>query len=376
MIPLLASEVTAPPETIPLLITFILIALVFSFLCSIAEAVLLSVTRPYILNLTKKGKKSGTTLATLKKDVDRPLAAILTLNTIAHTAGAGLAGAQAAVLFKGGWSMAIYNTIFILVLLIASEIIPKTIGATYWKQLAPNVAIGVKALMWLLKPFVWLSGFISKRLGGAGGHGQSMSREEFQAMAELVSNEGHMDQKESVMLRNLLVFRDTKVDSIMTPRTVVFRLPMTCTVREYVEEHLESPFSRVPLFGVDGDDVKGFVLRVQILKAHTQGQLDQTLGDLMQTISAVPGETTVMRIFAQITEAGEHIALVVDEFGSLQGIVTLEDVVETLIGFEIVDETDQNIDMQHAARELWRHRAKRMGLEVEPEDTSDKPAAS
>ena len=151
----------------------------------------------------------------------------------------------------------------------------------------------------------------------------------------------------------------------MTPRTVVFRLPMSFTVREYVEQHLESPFSRIPLIGVDGDDVNGFVLRVQILKAHSKGELDKPIGEFMQSISAVPGETTVMMLFAQITEAGEHIALVVDEFGSMQGVVTLEDVVETLIGFEIVDETDQNIDMQHAARELWRKRAKRMGLEVE-----------
>jgi|MDTC01.1.fsa_nt_gb CBS domain containing-hemolysin-like protein len=348
------------------LTTYILIALVFSFLCSIAEAVLLSVNRPYIENLTKQGKKVGPKLAAFKKDVDGPLAAILSLNTIAHTAGAGLAGAQAAFVFQNvGWKLTVYNTLFILILLIGSEIIPKTIGALYWKRLAPSVAIGIQWLMWILKPFVWMSGFISRRLGGAGAHGQTMSREEFQAMAEMVSNEGQMDPKESVMLRNLLRFRDTKVDSIMTPRTVVFRLPMSFTVREYVEQHLESPFSRIPLIGVDGDDVNGFVLRVQILKAHSKGELDKPIGEFMQSISAVPGETTVMMLFAQITEAGEHIALVVDEFGSMQGVVTLEDVVETLIGFEIVDETDQNIDMQHAARELWRQRAKRMGLEVE-----------
>ena len=207
------------------LTTYILIALVFSFLCSIAEAVLLSVNRPYIENLTKQGKKVGPKLAAFKKDVDGPLAAILSLNTIAHTAGAGLAGAQAAFVFQNvGWKLTVYNTLFILILLIGSEIIPKTIGALYWKRLAPSVAIGIQWLMWILKPFVWMSGFISRRLGGAGAHGQTMSREEFQAMAEMVSNEGQMDPKESVMLRNLLRFRDTKVDSIMTPRTVVFRL--------------------------------------------------------------------------------------------------------------------------------------------------------
>ena len=358
-----------------MLTTYVLVALVFSFLCSIAEAVLLSVTRPFIQNLKKEKPRVGRRLEALKNDIDQPLAAILTLNTIAHTAGAGLAGAEAAAIFDLSWEMTVYNSIFILALLIGSEIIPKTIGALYWKPLAPSVATFVRFLMVVLKPFVWLSGFISRWLGTSG-HKHSMSREEFQAMAELVSNESYMDKKESVMLRNLMVFRDTKVVSVMTPRTVVFRLPMNFTVREYVEAHLESPFSRIPLFGVDGDDVKGFVLRLQVLKAHTQGQLDRALGDMMQPITAVPGETNLMRLFAQITEAGEHIALVIDEFGSMQGIVTLEDVVETLIGFEIVDETDENIDMQHAARELWRQRAKRMGLSVENDGEETSPSES
>lgn len=354
-----------------LLVFYVLISLIFSFLCSIAEAVLLSVTQPFVQNLKRTKPSAGARWSRLKKDVDRPLAAILTLNTIAHTVGATLAGTQAGLIFHkdfagplgitGAIAMGIFSAVFTLLILIGSEIIPKTIGATYWKALAPATAVAIDWLIFLLSPFVWLSKAITKRFGG-GGHGTSFSREELQAMAEIASQQGHMDEQESTMLRNLLLFRDTTVGSIMTPRTVVFMLPDDCTVGEFVENHMDQPFSRVPLYKENRDHVLGFALRIQILHAHALGEKDRKLAELLQPIRSVRADTTVLALLARMTGKRAHISLVVDEFGSLQGIVTLEDLVETLVGFEIVDETDTNADMQLVARRLWEKRAKLVGI--------------
>ncbi len=344
-----------------LMVVYVLGSLVFSFLCSIAEAVLLSVTQPYVHHLVQEGKPAGRRLQALKEDIDRPLAAILTLNTIAHTVGATLAGTQAAVALQGGLKMGIFSAVFTLLILIGSEIIPKTIGALYWKNLAGGTAIAVQWLIVALKPFVWLSKTITSRLGSSG-HGTSFSREEFRAMAEIASKEGHMDEQETAVLRNLLLFRATTVGSIMTPRPVVFMLPQDTTVGQYAEEHGSQPFSRVPLYGENRDDVKGFVLRVQILHAHALGQTDRALSEFLQPIRSVRMDTTVMALFVRMMGKRAHLSMVVDEFGGLQGIVTLEDLVETLVGFEIIDETDEDTDMQAVARQLWERRAKRVGI--------------
>ena len=194
-------------------------------------------------------------------------------------------------------------------------------------------------------------------------------------MAEIAADEGHMDEQEASMLRNLLVFREITVDSIMTPRPVIFMLPDTCTVAEFVEEHANGPFSRIPIFGENRDDVKGFVLRVQILNAHALGEKDKTLAEFSQAITSIPPTTTVMALFVRMNGKRRHISLVMDNFGAVQGIVTLEDLVETLIGFEIVDETDKNVDMQAVARRLWEDRAKRVGIPIE-ETTSDTESKS
>ena len=360
----------ADTSAIGLLIFYVLVSLVFSFLCSIAEAVLLSVTRPFIQHLTGIGNPLGPKLAALKADIDRPLAAILTLNTIAHTVGATLAGTQAGLMFNS-LGMGVFSGVFTLIILIGSEIIPKTIGALYWKALAGPTATAVQWLITLLKPFVWMSKAITSRLGTSA-HGNSFSREEFGAMAEIASEEGHMDEQESTMLRNLLLFREIPVKSIMTPRPVIYMIPETCTVAEFAEQHAGEPFSRIPVFGENRDDVKGFVLRVHVLHAHALGETDKPVSEFMQPISSVREDTTVMALFARMNGKRTHISLVMDEFGALQGIVTLEDLVETLIGFEIVDETDKNVDMQAVARKLWEERAAKVGIRLpSEEDSSD-----
>jgi CBS domain containing-hemolysin-like protein len=215
-----------------------------------------------------------------------------------------------------------------------------------------------------LKPFVWLSKTITSRLGSSG-HSHTFSREEFRAMAEIASAEGHMDEQETAIVRNLLRFRATTVSAIMTPRPVVFMLPADLTVREFVELHGEQPFSRIPLYGENRDDVKGFVLRVQVLQAHALGDSERKLEALMQPLYSVTVESTLMALFARMTGKRAHLSLVVDEFGAMQGIVTLEDLIETLVGFEIVDETDEAVDMQVVARQLWESRAKKIGLKPE-----------
>lgn len=349
----------------PLLIFFVTVSLGFSFLCSVAEAVLLSVSRPYILQLKKTQPKAAERLESLKSNVDEPLAAILTLNTVAHTVGATLAGTQAAVLFKS-FGMGVFSAVFTLIILVGSEIIPKTLGALYWRRLAPSSAIVIQLLIKLLYPFVWLSKAITSRLGPAG-HPGTHGLDELRAMAELVSAQGQMDAHESLMLKNLLLFRETKTEDIMTPRTVVFTLPLDLTVGDYVEKYADSPFSRIPVYGANRDEVKGFVLRIHLLKAHSRGESAKTLEEFLQPIQAVSAKASLAQVFARMSKNREHIALVVDEFGSARGIITLEDIVETLVGFEIVDELDEDVDMQNLARTLWRRRAERMGIEI-PDD--------
>ncbi|MEM7384714.1 MAG: CBS domain-containing protein, partial [Verrucomicrobiota bacterium] len=238
------------------------------------------------------------------------------------------------------------------------------------RGLAPMTGYFTKWLIWALYPLVLVSEFLTKRMSGHG-HEQSFSRDELSAMAEMAGESGQLDAQESSMLRSLFRFRESTTSDIMTPRTVVFSLPETTTVAEYVKEHSESPFSRIPIYGKTRDDITGFVLRMEILFASVKGHEDQPLKDLCRPINAVPATVSLMNAFDSLVTKREHILLVVDEFGSVQGIVTLEDIVETLLGLEIMDEVDENKDMQEVARDLWEQRARRSGIIREgatPED--------
>jgi len=343
-----------------LLITYVLVALVFSFFCSVAEAVLLSVTSPYIASLEQKKKPSGKLLRLLKDDINRPLAAILTLNTIAHTVGAAGTGAQAAVVF-GSESVGIASAILTLLILIFSEIIPKTLGATYWRQLAPLLVRPIRYLVWVLFPFVWLSQSFTGSSNASTLKG--FSREEFAAMADLGAQEGQLAVKESRILKNLFRFRSSKIKNIITPRTVVFALQENITIAEFFEQqHHQTPFSRIPIYNTDRDDINGFVLKDDILLAQARDMHDSKLHEFKREIKAVSSSNSLSELFEFLLNRREHILLVVDEYGGMEGIVTLEDVVETLLGLEIVDEADKTVDMQALARTLWEKRARRIGL--------------
>ena len=343
-----------------LLLTYGMIALGFSFLCSIAEAVILSVTSPYIALMQKQGRGAGDLLAKLKRQVNSSLAAILTLNTIAHTVGAAGAGAQAAEVFGSAY-LGVASAVLTLLILVFSEIIPKTLGAYYWKQLAPATAYLLQGLIWLLYPFVKLSEVLTRGLA----HGPGLTgfnREELVVMAELSAGAGHLEQQESRILNNLLRLRETRVTDAMTPRTVVFSLGEHLSVEEFFWKYGSERFSRIPIYQDARDQLNGFVLRSDLLLAQARGNTSTRLSTYRRQMSALPATTSLARAFDEFLRQRAHIMMIVDEYGTLQGILTLEDILETLLGLEIVDEGDATTDMQALARRLWKRRATSMGM--------------
>lgn len=343
-----------------LLVLFVLFALVFSFLCSIAEAVILSVSPAHIALLEQEGRPSGALLRKLKTDINKPLAAILTLNTIAHTVGAAGAGAKAAAVFGSAY-LGIASAILTVLILVFSEIIPKTLGAHYWRKLAPVTAYVLRVLVWVFYPFVVMA---EKMTGGMLEETTAVgfSRQEFAVMADLSYEEGLLAQREMVTLKNLLALRRMQVREVMTPRTVLFSVPEDMRVGDFVERHEGVQFSRIPVFQDDPDHVSGFVLRTEMLLAQARGEADEPLRRYRRDLPALPETATIAQAFNQIMASRAHIALVVDEYGDLQGILTLEDILETLLGLEIVDEGDTTIDMQELARRRWRDRAGKLGV--------------
>lgn len=347
-----------------LLILYVLLAVGVSFLCSIMEAVLLSITPSYVAALEDEDAAAGARIRALKEDIDRPLAAILTLNTFAHTLGAAGAGAQATVVFGDAY-IGVFSAVLTLIILILSEIIPKTLGAVYWRQLASPVARFLKPTIWLLYPLVVLSQALTKLLSRGEKEAQ-VSRAELAALARLGAEEGVFEKQESHILQNLLRFNDLKARDVMTPRTVMVAFPEATPLQEIADRDL--PFSRIPVFERDRDHVTGFVLKSDVFEALADDRHDATAGELRRDILTVPDTLPLPRLFERLLERQEHIALVVGEYGGTAGLATVEDVVETLLGLEIVDEADTEQDMQAAARERWRERAERLGLLDEQRD--------
>ena len=354
---------------VTLLIFYLLIALVFSFLCSVFEAVLLSIRQPYILTQRETKPKNAEVWQKLSADINRPLSAILILNTVAHTVGAAGVGAQAMKVFgDGALTTGIISGILTLLILILSEIIPKTLGAVFWKQLAPATGVMLTSLTRLMSPLIWITEKITSGIS----HGQkkgAFSRAEFVAMADIGEKEGSIEENEGRIVKNLFGLRDTMARHAATPRTVVFALPASCTINEFMEEHSDRPFSRIPIYKETFDDLDGFVLQIELLQAHAQGEGDKPLSDFRRAIHTVPRTQNLSILFNEMIADRIHIAATLDEYDSFSGIITLEDVIETLLGTEIVDEVDDIEDMQQMARELWKKRAEKMGIPP-PEQSS------
>jgi len=347
-----------------LLFAFILLALVVSFLCSIAEAVLLSITPSYVATLRDAHPKTARLIIRLKHEkVDQSLAAILTLNTIAHTVGAIGAGAKATIVFGSTW-FGLFSAVMTLLILFLSEIIPKTLGAVYWRSLTALTAQFVRLLIVGLYPLIWVSEMITRFIA-RGRNAQVFSREEFVALAGEGRRGGHLDESESRIIQNLFRFKSLRAEDVMTPRTVIHAMSADTPIHEALELTERWPFSRIPVYKEDIDQMIGYALRDDLLMAAAQGKGKQQLATLRREIMTTPEMASLSDLLEQMLDQREHIAVVAGEYGGIRGLVTLEDVVETLLGAEIVDEIDRIEDMQAYARSRWVRRAKALGIEME-----------
>lgn len=347
-----------------LLLLYVLLALLFSFLCSLAEASLLSITPSYIAGLKDTEPKKAALLKKLKEEnIDQSLAAILTVNTIAHTVGAIGAGAKATVVFGSTW-FGIFSAVMTLLILFLSEIVPKTLGAVYWRQLAGAMTWYVNFLIKAMYPLIVVSEKLTQLVSG-GKKSQAFSREEFVAMAGLGQEEGHINDRESKIIRNLFLFKSVDASAVMTPRIVMSALRADMTVSEALTAPHIMPFSRLPIYEGDLDKVIGFVLREDLLVADNKDQGHRLVCEFQREIVAVLSNTPLSRVLETLLEQRQHIVIVVGEYGETKGVVTLEDVVETLLGIEILDEGDKIADMQKLARKMWARRADRMGIKLD-----------
>ena len=337
-----------------LLVTYLLIAIGVSFLCSILEAVLLSVTPAFVESQLQQQPRRAQALREVRADLDESISSILILNTFAHTMGAAGVGAQAVKVFGPRWETLV-AFLLTLAILYLSEIIPKTLGATYWKGLALPLASVIKVLVKLLYPMVWISARLTS-LFTSGDQTTAVSREELAALTKLGERHGALGQQESLLLQNILQLRQTRTEQILTPRTVVFALDASLTVSDALAQLKDVPFTRLPVYESDLDTVVGVVLRRRIYEANREGAGDKPLADYVTPLLRVSEELPVLRLLDVFIKRREHLFLVEDEYGQTAGIVTLEDAMETLLGREIMDESDTVEDMQELAKRNFRGR--------------------
>ncbi len=332
-----------------LLIFYLFLALGISFVCSISEAVLLSSTMSYIQRKINEGYRSARLLHHLKKDIDQPLSAILSLNTIAHTVGAAGVGSQVTILY-GGAAFGIAAAVLTLLILVITEMIPKTIGAIYWRNIAFPVARMIRIMVVITYPLVLLSKMITRLI--AGKHKPpSLSRDEIAILTSIGAEEGVFQTSESNVIVNILRMKDIKVKEIMTPRTVMVAAPQDMTLQEFYLNKPFLAFSRIPIFSDNLDHIPGYVLKDSVLSKLAEDRHQMKLRELKRDFIVTRETMSVPKLFEQLLYKKEHIALVVDEFGGTSGLVTMEDIIETLLGLEIVDESDIQTDMQKLAEE-------------------------
>ena len=334
------------------LITYMLLALVVSSICSVLEATILSTPITFINTLEQQGAKGATRLKKLKTDIDRPISAILIVNTIANTVGASLVGAEAAKLFQST-GVGVISGLFTFLILVFSEIIPKTIGSNYWRNLAVPASAVIQGMIYITYPIVWLVEKFTHLL--TDDSAPSVSREEVVAMVSTGAEEGVLEKEENKMIQNLLKLDDVTAHEIMTPSSVVTMAESSQTIREFYNSDDFAKFSRIPLYEEENDDyITGYVLKQEILEKLAQDKFNIKLKDLARPILSFNEDESVSNIWEKLLEKKEHISVIIDEYGSMRGIVTMEDVIETMLGFEIVDEKDEVVDMQELAKEQWQ----------------------
>ncbi|WP_148252778.1 CNNM domain-containing protein [Aidingimonas lacisalsi] len=335
-----------------LLATFAILSIGASFICSLLEAAILSLTPSFIAQQRETRPKLHDKLSRLKHNIDQPLAAILTLNTIAHTVGATGVGAQVTVIFGEAY-LGIASALMTLLILVVSEIIPKTIGATYWRQLAPMLAPTLNAMVASLRPFIWLSERITNRIGGDA-YDVDM-RGEIKALAQIGNEEKALDNDETRVITNILNLHDIQVRDVMTPRTVCVTLNPQMTVAGFDKEHGHSPFTRFPVMD-GGEQAQGYIHKADTYHADD----DTLLKTLMHPIDSVNAEQSVEKTFTTMLHNRQHICVVYDDLGTWLGVVTMEDVIETILGQDIVDETDNVSNLRKYAKQRWTKRLRKV----------------
>jgi len=336
-----------------LLLLYLFIAIGVSFLCSILEAVLLSITPSYLGKLTRERPRSGRTIARVKEHLDESLSSILILNTFAHTMGAAGVGSQALQVFGAEWETLI-AVLLTLAILYFSEIIPKTLGATFWRTLAVPAAFVIVWLVRLVYPLVWISTRLTKLFSQ--GKGNEVTREEIIALASLMHRDGTLFSHENEYLANVLSLREIRTEQILTPRSVVHMLDENLTVTEALDQPQTRQFTRMPIYGHGRDDVTGKVIRGDLFEAERNGKGKEPIKRFAREIMRVSEKLPVQLLLDLFIKQHLHLVLVEDEFGQPAGIVTLEDAIETLLGREILDERDTVADMQALARGKYRQR--------------------
>lgn len=354
------------------LLLFLFAALIISALCSVWEAVLLSITPAYVEIRQQRGEAIGRRLGELKANIGRPLAAILTLNTIANTVGAVGVGAEAVAIWGDANPLVtgvLVPALMTLAILLFSEIVPKTLGANFWQRLVPFTLYSLYGITFVLYPLVWLCQIITRRFRPDGA-GSLFSRSDFLVMAEIGAREGVFARQESEIIHNLLQFDRVKTRTIMTPRIVVDSAPEEVAIEGFFRSRDRLPFTRIPVYrGDDKEDISGYIRKDELLDYHLRGRGDEPLRNIRRDILVVHDSLPITGLFNQLLARREHIALVVDEYGSMGGIVTMEDVIETLLGTEIVDELDDVESMKNLARERWLRLARAKGVDIEALDT-------
>ena len=349
-----------------LLIVFLLGAVLISFLCSLLESTLMSTPLSYLTMKEEEGDRNATLFMKMKQNIDRPIAAILSLNTIANTIGAAGVGRQATLLFGSQW-FGLVSALTTLLILVFAEIIPKSIGTSKWKHLLWLSRI-MNALIYILYPVVILCEWLSSHVNPDDEDDQTISREEVSAMANMGEEEGVFDQSENKVIQNIIKLDGIKAYDIMTPRVVCAIAPESMTLKSFYKDRSLSHNSRIPVYTDSPEFITGYVLRSTVLEHLADDQFGMTLGDLKRDIAAFNEEVSVSDIWQELLRSKDQISVVIDEYGCFQGIITLEDIIETVLGMEIIDESDTVTDMQQYARERWQRRQKQYKQITLPDD--------
>lgn len=340
--------------------------MLISFLCSILESVLMSTPLSYVTMREDEGYRAAPLFKRYKQDNARAIAAILALNTIANTVGAAGVGKQATEVFGSHW-FGLVSAVTTILILVFSEIIPKTIGTGQWRRLMGFTAYTIRILIVVLYPVVLLVEGLTRLIARRDDEETSVSREEVAAMADMGEDEGVIDEDENKIIQNVIKLGDIKAYDVMTPRVVAATAPEAMTLKQFYRTEEYSHFSRIPVYAEEEDFITGYVLRSEALEELAEDHFSKTLGDIKRTIPLFNEEMSVADIWDSLLRHKEQIAGIIDEYGSFQGIITLEDVIETIFGLEIIDESDEVSDMQQYARERWQQRQRRFKTVQLPE---------